>query len=122
MLPGLFGGIQKGESNSEAVRLPSVLSAPCVSLGLQRRTPHKQAVSPGGCGGYREVPCRRPAWIYSRSLQEMSDKRRHINQTTTNEDDQADYGNDVMFLDSRRERIERLAVEAFGPRIKNFFA
>jgi hypothetical protein len=25
-----------------------------------------------------------------------------------------------MFLDSRRERIERLAVEAFGLQIKNF--
>jgi len=50
----------------------------------------------------------------------MSDKWHHINQTTTDEDEQADYGNDVIFLDSRRERIERLAVEAFGPKIKNF--
>jgi hypothetical protein len=54
------------------------------------------------------------------ALQEMSNKWHHINQTTTDEDEQADYGNDVMFLDSRRERIERLAVEAFGPQIKNF--
>ena len=54
------------------------------------------------------------------ALQEMSDKWHHINQTTTDEDEQADYGNDVMFLDSRRERIERLAIEAFGPQIKNF--
>jgi len=53
-------------------------------------------------------------------LRELSDKWRHINQTTTDEDEQADYGNDVMFLDSRRERIEGLAVEAFGPQIKNF--
>jgi len=50
----------------------------------------------------------------------MSDKWHHINQTTTDEDEQADYGKDVMFLDSRHERIERLAVEAFGPQIKNF--
>ena len=54
------------------------------------------------------------------ALKEMSDKWRHINRTTADEDEQADYGNDVMFLDSRRERIERLAVEAFGPQIKNF--
>jgi hypothetical protein len=54
------------------------------------------------------------------ALKEMSDKWHHINQTTTDEDEQADYGNDVMFLDSRRERIERIAVEAFGPEIKNF--
>jgi len=54
------------------------------------------------------------------ALQELSDKWRHINRTTTDEDEQADYGNDVMFLDSRRERIERLAVEAFGPQVKNF--
>jgi hypothetical protein len=54
------------------------------------------------------------------ALQELSDKWHHINQTTTDEDEQADYGNDVMFLDSRRERIERLAVEAFGVQIKNF--
>ncbi len=54
------------------------------------------------------------------ALKELSDKWRHINQTTSNEDEQADYGNDVMFLDSRRERIERLAVEAFGEQIKDF--
>jgi hypothetical protein len=54
------------------------------------------------------------------ALQHLSDKWHDINQSTTDEDEQADYGNDVMFLDSRRERIERLAVEAFGPQIKNF--
>jgi hypothetical protein len=54
------------------------------------------------------------------ALQEMSAKWRHIYQTTTDEDEQAEYGNDVMFLDSRRERIERLAVAAFGPQIANF--
>jgi hypothetical protein len=54
------------------------------------------------------------------ALQELSDKWHHSNGTTTDEDEQADYGNDVMFLDCRRERIERLAVEAFGPQIKNY--
>jgi hypothetical protein len=51
------------------------------------------------------------------ALRDLSDKWHHVNQTTADEDQQAEYGNDVMFLDSRRERIERLAVEAFGAQI-----
>ena len=51
------------------------------------------------------------------ALHDLSEKWHRINQTTADEDEQADYGNDVMFLDSRRERIERLAVEVFGPQI-----
>jgi hypothetical protein len=52
------------------------------------------------------------------ALQDLSEKWRQINQTTVDEDEQGDYINNVMFLDSRRERNERLAVEAFGPQIK----
>ena len=54
------------------------------------------------------------------ALQGLSDKWRQINQTTADEDEQADNGNDLILLASRRERIERLAVEVFGPQIKDF--
>jgi hypothetical protein len=43
------------------------------------------------------------------ALKDLSDKWHRINQTTTDEDEQADYGNDVMFLDSRRERHAAIA-------------
>jgi hypothetical protein len=43
------------------------------------------------------------------------------NRTTTDENEQADYGNDWMFLDGRRERIEKILVEAFGERARKFY-
>lgn len=54
-------------------------------------------------------------------LHRTSDSWLNVNRTTTDEDEQADYGNDWIFLDGRRERIERILVEAFGERATRFY-
>ncbi len=54
-------------------------------------------------------------------LQRTSDAWLTINRTTTDENEQADYGNDWLFLDGRRERIEKVLVDAFGERATQFF-
>ena len=44
----------------------------------------------------------------------------HINQTTTDEDEQADYGNDLIMLRMIRKGFETAALEAFGPSVSIF--
>ena len=44
----------------------------------------------------------------------------HINRTSTDEDEQADYGNDLISLGMTVENFEAAAVEVFGPGVKNF--
>ncbi len=62
----------------------------------------------------------RDARFILEALHEMSDKWLKINQTTTDEDEQADYGMDFIVLDMTREKFEEEAVKAFGPNITNF--
>ena len=54
------------------------------------------------------------------ALHEMQAKWLYINQTTTDEDEQADYGMDSIVLDITREKLEEEAINAFGPNITNF--
>ena len=41
----------------------------------------------------------------------------HVAKTTEDEDEQADYSNDLCQLDIVKERLEKAALEAFGPGI-----
>ena len=54
------------------------------------------------------------------ALQMLEEKWLHINRTSTNEDEQADYGMDALDLNGTRDLIERKAVEAFGRSVTNF--
>ena len=54
-------------------------------------------------------------------LHRTSDAWLYTNRTTGDENEQADYGNDWMFLVGRRDRIEKLLVEAFGERARQFY-
>jgi hypothetical protein len=54
------------------------------------------------------------------ALRDMHEKWLTINRTTTNEDEQADYGMDAIVLDMTREKLQQDAVKAFGLNITNF--
>jgi hypothetical protein len=54
------------------------------------------------------------------ALQMLENKWLEINHTSTDEDEQADYGNDALDLPGTRESIQSQAVEAFGPGVTNF--
>jgi hypothetical protein len=54
------------------------------------------------------------------ALQMLENRWLEINQTSTDEDEQADYGNDALDLYGTRESIQIQAVEAFGPGVTNF--
>ena len=54
------------------------------------------------------------------ALQMLEAKWLHMNHTSTNEDEQADFGMDALDLHGTRESIEREAVKAFGPSVTNF--
>jgi hypothetical protein len=53
------------------------------------------------------------------ALQMMHDKWLEINRTTTNEDEQADYGNDLMSLRGTLDSLQRQAVSTFGTDVLN---
>ena len=54
------------------------------------------------------------------ALQILENKLLEIDHTSTDEDEQADYGNDALDLHGTRESIQSQAVEAFGPGVTNF--
>ena len=54
------------------------------------------------------------------ALQAMKSQWVHINRTTTDEDEQADYGNDVILLGMTLENFEAAALQVFGSSVKNF--
>jgi hypothetical protein len=54
------------------------------------------------------------------ALQMLEEKWLHINRTSSNEDEQAEYGMDALDLHGTREAIQREAVTAFGYGVTNF--
>ena len=62
----------------------------------------------------------RDARFILESLEALEKQWRHINQTSTDEDVQAEYGMDAAVLQMTREEFEDAAVKVFGPGIKNF--
>ena len=54
------------------------------------------------------------------ALQMLEDKWVHINRTSTDEDEQAEYGMDALDLHGTRLSIEHEAVAAFGESVRNF--
>jgi len=54
------------------------------------------------------------------ALQTLHTQWMHINRTSTDEDEQADYGMDAIVLEMTREKFERGAVKTFGENVKNF--
>jgi len=63
---------------------------------------------------------KRDASYVLEALQELENKWLTINRTTTDEDEQADYGMDALDLHGTREFIQDEAVAAFGPSVINF--
>ena len=62
----------------------------------------------------------RDARFILEALHEMHAKWLKINQTTTDEDEQAEYGMDAIVLEMTFKKFEQQAVEAFGANITNF--
>jgi hypothetical protein len=54
------------------------------------------------------------------ALQDMYARWMEINRTSTDEDEQAEYGMDAVVLNMTREAFEHCAVDAFGEGVKNF--
>ena len=54
------------------------------------------------------------------ALQTLENQWLKINHTTTDEDEQAEYGMDAIVLGMTREKFEAIALEAFGPHVRNF--
>jgi hypothetical protein len=54
------------------------------------------------------------------ALQMLEEKWQHVNLTSTDEDEQAEYGMDALDVHSTRESIQSQAVEAFGPGVGSF--
>ncbi|MBV9307886.1 MAG: hypothetical protein JOZ45_17190 [Acidobacteriaceae bacterium] len=50
----------------------------------------------------------------------MENKWLEINRTSTDENEQAEYGMDALDLDGTREFFQREAVKAFGQDVTNF--
>jgi len=54
------------------------------------------------------------------ALQMLEEKWLHINQTTTDEDEQAECGMDAIDVHALRESLQTQAIEAFGANVTNF--
>ena len=54
------------------------------------------------------------------ALEALETKWLHVNWTTTDEDEHAEYGMDAAVLDFTRKRLQTAAVEAFGASVMNF--
>jgi hypothetical protein len=54
------------------------------------------------------------------ALKMLEEKWQHINLTTDDEDEQAEYGMDAIDLHATRISLESQAIAAFGPTITNF--
>lgn len=54
------------------------------------------------------------------ALQMLEEKWLHINRTSTDEDEQADYAMDALDLHGTRESIRRCAIEVFGESVTQF--
>jgi hypothetical protein len=54
------------------------------------------------------------------ALKMLEEKWQHINLTTTDEDEQAEYGMDAIDLHATRTSFESQAIAAFGRTITNF--
>lgn len=63
---------------------------------------------------------KREARFVLEALEELENKWVTINRTTTDEDEQADYGMDALDLHGTREWIQEQAISAFGPSVINF--
>ena len=54
------------------------------------------------------------------SLCALEEKWLQVIQTSTNEDEQAEYGNDLALLRYTKDRFREQAIAAFGSNITNF--
>ena len=54
------------------------------------------------------------------ALELMKSQWSHINRTTADEDEQAEYGNDLLDLSFTHEKLAAAALDVFGPSVKNF--
>jgi hypothetical protein len=63
---------------------------------------------------------RKAARYVLEALQMLEEKWQHINLTSTDEDEEAEYGMDALDVHSTRESIQSQAVEAFGPGVTDF--
>ena len=54
------------------------------------------------------------------ALKELEARWQHINETSLNEDEQAEYGNDLVALYETKERFLKAATDAFGKSVASF--
>jgi hypothetical protein len=54
------------------------------------------------------------------ALEMLEEKWQHVNLTTTDEDEQAEYGMEAIDIHAARTSLESQAITAFGPTITNF--
>ncbi|MBV9679892.1 MAG: hypothetical protein JO185_26390 [Acidobacteriaceae bacterium] len=58
--------------------------------------------------------------IILEALNELEKKWQHINQTTQDEDEQADYANDLVELSMTKRHVTEAAVQVFSRSVTNF--
>lgn len=58
--------------------------------------------------------------LHSGSVDELDAKWAHICQTSKDEDEVADYGNDLIELRLTLKSVKEKAIAAFGPGVANF--
>ncbi len=60
------------------------------------------------------------ARIVLEALGELEGKWQHINRTTQDEDEQADYANDLIELGMTKRHITKAAIQVFGESVTKF--
>jgi hypothetical protein len=60
------------------------------------------------------------ARLIIQALAELETKWQHINETSPDEDEQAEYGNDLVILGETKDGFVEAAVQAFGESITTF--
>lgn len=60
------------------------------------------------------------ARIVLEALNELEEKWRHINETTQDEDEQAETANDLVELNMTKKHIAETAIQLFGPSVASF--
>ncbi len=54
------------------------------------------------------------------ALKELEAKWQHINETSSDEDEQAEYGNDLVALYETKEQFTKAAIAVFGKSVATF--
>ena len=71
----------------------------------------------------QDLQIRLTAWdaqLMIEALKELETKWQHIHETSSDEDEQADYGNDLAVLMITKDRLIKAATEVFGASIASF--